>query len=68
MTVKISECKTIEIKEKKRKHQKTILELLDNCNEDIQRFKSLKFEFNEFIDLILAYIMQTKLDDSLREQ
>lgn len=37
--------------------RKTILELLDTCNEDIQNLKSLRFEFKEFVDLILVYIV-----------
>lgn len=48
--------------------RKSILELLDNCNEAVRNLKCLDFQFNPFVDLILGYNIQSKLDDSLKRQ
>ncbi|CAL1275077.1 unnamed protein product [Larinioides sclopetarius] len=57
--------KFINAKPIKPNNEKSILDLLDTCNPAIRNLKSLKFEF---VNLILVFIVQEKLDESLRKQ
>jgi hypothetical protein len=60
--------KLFNIKSMKSCTYKSILEILDTCNESVRNLKTLGFDINSFVELILVYNLQTKLDDNLRTQ
>ncbi|UYV72167.1 hypothetical protein LAZ67_9002056, partial [Cordylochernes scorpioides] len=45
---------------------KALYEFLDICNEGVQNLSTLGLERNTLVDLILIYIIQSKLDNSLK--
>ncbi|UYV69727.1 hypothetical protein LAZ67_7000491 [Cordylochernes scorpioides] len=46
---------------------KALYEFLDICNEGVQNLSTLGLERNTLVDLILIYIIQSKLDNSLKK-
>ncbi|UYV82908.1 hypothetical protein LAZ67_22001344 [Cordylochernes scorpioides] len=46
---------------------KALYEFLDICNEGIQNLSTLGLERNTLVDLMLVYIIQSKLDNSLKK-
>ncbi|UYV84304.1 hypothetical protein LAZ67_X001786, partial [Cordylochernes scorpioides] len=46
---------------------KALYEFLDICNEGVQNLSTLGLERNTLVDLILVYIIQSKLDNSLKK-
>ncbi|UYV68924.1 hypothetical protein LAZ67_6001679 [Cordylochernes scorpioides] len=46
---------------------KALYEFLDICNEGVQNLSTLGLERNTLVDLILIYILQSKLDNSLKK-
>lgn len=60
--------KIFSIKPLKTINSKTLLDVVDTCKEALRNLKTLNFERNNFVDIILIYYLQSKLDQDLRQK